>query len=181
MQQTFQIIISGQVQGVGFRPFIYGLADQFQCNGSVCNNEDGVLIHLNSVEEKARDFLTTILKSAPEVSSIQSYSISEIAFREFDDFRIVHSESNHKINIPLTPDFTICESCKIEIRDTNNRRYGYAFTTCTNCGPRYAVTKKFPFERANTLIWYVFFRWLRGHPLTVAHIGLRLGAKESEL
>jgi len=152
MQQTFQIIISGQVQGVGFRPFVYGLANQFQYDGSVCNYEEGVLIHLNSDEEKARDFLTTILKSAPEVSSIQSHSISEVAFREFDDFRIVHSESNHKINIPLTPDFTICESCKIEIRDTNNRRYGYAFTTCTNCGPRYAVTKKFPFERANTTV-----------------------------
>jgi hydrogenase maturation protein HypF len=152
MEQTFQIIISGQVQGVGFRPFVYGLAYRFQYNGSVCNNGADVLIHINSTEEKTRKFLASIIKGAPIVSNIQSHSISEIPFREFDDFRIVPSETNHQINIPLTPDFAICESCKTEIRDTNNRRYGYAFTTCTNCGPRYAVTSKFPFERANITV-----------------------------
>ncbi len=152
MKQTFQIVISGQVQGVGFRPFVYGLAHQFQYYGSVCNNEAGVLIHINSTEEKTRKFLASIIKGAPAVSSIQSHSISEIPFREFDDFRIVPSETNHQINIPLTPDFAICESCKIEVRDTKNWRFEYAFTTCTNCGPRYAVTTKFPFERANTTV-----------------------------
>jgi len=150
--QTFQITISGQVQGVGFRPFIYGLAHQFQYKGSVCNNEDGVLVHLNSSEEKAKEFLSSILESAPKISSIQSHAISEIPFKEYDDFRIITSDTNRQINIPLTPDFAICESCKSEIRDTYNRRYGYAFTTCTNCGPRYAVTTKFPFERENTTI-----------------------------
>tara|TARA_R110002051_G_scaffold313263_3_gene389211 strand:- start:7068 stop:9329 length:2262 start_codon:yes stop_codon:yes gene_type:complete len=152
MQQTFEITISGQVQGVGFRPFVYGLAHQFQYKGSVCNSEDGVLIHLNSTEEKARKFLGTILKSAPVVSKIQSHAISEIPFQEYDDFRIISSDSNRQINIPLTPDFAICESCKTEIRDKSNRRHGYAFTTCTNCGPRYAVTTKFPFERSNTTV-----------------------------
>lgn len=152
MKQTFQIVISGQVQGVGFRPFVYGLAHQFQYYGSVCNNEAGVLIHINSTEEKARRFLASIIKSSPAVSSIQSHAILEIPFREFDDFRIVPSETNHQINIPLTPDFAICESCKTEVRDLKNRRFGYAFTTCTNCGPRYAVTTKFPFERANTTV-----------------------------
>jgi len=76
MRQTFQITISGQVQGVGFRPFVYGLAHQFQFKGSVCNNEDGVLIHLNSTEEQARIFLKGILKDAPAISIIQSHSIS---------------------------------------------------------------------------------------------------------
>ncbi|MFK7814609.1 MAG: carbamoyltransferase HypF [Maribacter sp.] len=152
MKQTFQIVISGQVQGVGFRPFVYGLAHQFQYYGSVCNNEVGVLIHINSTEEKTRKFLASIIKGAPAVSSIQSHSISEIPFREFDDFIIVPSEVNNQINIPLTPDFAICESCKTEVRDTKNRRFEYAFTTCTNCGPRYAVTTKFPFERASTTV-----------------------------
>ncbi|CAN0592584.1 unnamed protein product, partial [Ectocarpus sp. 12 AP-2014] len=152
MQQTFQITISGQVQGVGFRPFVYGLANQFQYSGSVCNNGDGVLIHINSDKEKATEFLREILKNAPDVSIIQSHSISEIPFLEYDDFKIVASPTTNQINIPLTPDFAICESCKTEIRDTNNRRFGYAFTTCTNCGPRYSVTTKFPFERANTTV-----------------------------
>ncbi|QLG44052.1 carbamoyltransferase HypF [Costertonia aggregata] len=152
MLQTFEITISGQVQGVGFRPFVYGLAKQFQLKGSVCNNQDGVLIHINTSEDKAKVFLGQLLDNAPEISIIQSHSISEISFQEYDDFKIISSDTNHQIDIPLTPDFAICESCKEEIRDRKNRRFGYAFTTCTNCGPRYAVTAKFPFERANTTV-----------------------------
>ena len=152
MQKTFEITISGQVQGVGFRPFVFSLAKQFQLSGSVCNNEDGVFIHINASKEKANDFLVRLLDNAPSISVIQSHAISEIQFQEFDDFRIVPSEAKSQINIPLTPDFAICESCKAEIRDESNRRYRYAFTTCTNCGPRYAITTKFPFERINTAI-----------------------------
>ena len=152
MQKTFEITISGQVQGVGFRPFVYKLAQEFVLKGSVCNNEDGVLIHLNSIEEKANDFLVQLLENAPSISDIQSHSISEIPFQQFYDFKIIPSEAKHQINIPLTPDFSICDSCKTEIRDKTNRRYGYAFTTCTNCGPRFAVTTKFSFERANTTV-----------------------------
>ncbi|MRH99470.1 carbamoyltransferase HypF [Kriegella sp. EG-1] len=152
MQQTFEIIISGQVQGVGFRPFVYSLAKHFQLHGSVCNNKDGVLIHINTTEENAKEFLEQLLKKAPEISIVQSKSISEIPFKEHENFKIIPSVTKHKINIPLTPDFVICESCKDEIRNPDNRRFGYAFTTCTNCGPRYAVTTQFPFERANTTI-----------------------------
>tara|TARA_R110000868_G_scaffold411690_2_gene707539 strand:- start:6983 stop:9244 length:2262 start_codon:yes stop_codon:yes gene_type:complete len=152
MPKTFEITISGQVQGVGFRPFVYGLAKQFQLSGSVCNNQNGVLIHINAPEEKANDFLVQLLENAPSISVIQSHSISEIPFQEFDDFKIIPSEAKNQINIPLTPDFAICESCKTDIRNSNNRRQGYAFTTCTSCGPRYAVTTKFPFERSSTTV-----------------------------
>ncbi len=152
MIKTFEIIISGQVQGVGFRPFVYNLAQQFQLNGSVCNNQDGVCIHINTSKEKAQEFLLTIVKEAPQVSVIQNYAISEVTFRAYTDFKIIPSKTNNQINIPLTPDFAICESCKSEIRDISNRRYGYAFTTCTHCGPRYALTTKFPFERAHTTV-----------------------------
>lgn len=150
--KTFQITISGQVQGVGFRPFVYQLAKLFDIKGSVCNNENGVLIHLNADHEKAHRFLASILESAPPISNVQFHKISEVSYREYVSFHIIPSAAKHQINIPLTPDFAICESCKSEIRDQNNRRYGYAFTTCTRCGPRYAVTTKFPFERGNTTI-----------------------------
>ena len=152
MPNTFEITISGQVQGVGFRPFVHGLAKQLQLSGSVCNNQNGVLIHVNASEENINGFLVQLLENAPPISVIQSHSIFEIPFQEFDDFKIISSEKNHQINIPLTPDFAICESCTADIRDKENRRFGYAFTTCTNCGPRYAVTTKFPFERINTTI-----------------------------
>lgn len=153
MIKTFQITISGQVQGVGFRPFVYSLAHKFQLKGYVCNNENGVLIHINTTVENVVEFVAAVLKKAPQVSKIQSHSFLEIPFVSYGDFEIVPSNTNQQINIPLTPDFAICESCKSEIKDANNRRYGYAFTTCTNCGPRYAVTTKFPFERANTTVY----------------------------
>ncbi|MEK9614446.1 MAG: Sua5/YciO/YrdC/YwlC family protein, partial [Flavobacteriaceae bacterium] len=70
----------------------------------------------------------------------------------FDDFKINDSTSEGNLNLPLTPDFAICESCKKEILDPNSRRYKYAFTTCVSCGPRYAITHTFPFERKNTTL-----------------------------
>ena len=76
MQRTFEIIISGQVQGVGFRPFVYGLAKQLQLKGSVSNNQDGVLIRINTSEEKAHEFLLAILSGAPEISFIQNHNVS---------------------------------------------------------------------------------------------------------
>lgn len=152
MIKTFQITISGQVQGVGFRPFVYQLAKQFKLSGSVCNDENGVLIRLTTNQERAHAFLESILENAPPVSNVQFHKITEVPHREYTDFNIISSETKQQINIPLTPDFAICESCKAEIRDESNRRYGYAFTTCTNCGPRYTVTSKFPFERENTTV-----------------------------
>ena len=152
MRQTFKISISGQVQGVGFRPFVHNLAKRLKLKGSVCNNEHGVLVLVNGSQKKAREFLESILRGSPKISDIQSYDFQEVPFKEFSDFEIIPSHAKHQIDIPLTPDFAICELCKSEIRDVNNRRYGYAFTTCTNCGPRYAITTKFPFERANTTV-----------------------------
>lgn len=150
MPKTFKITIQGQVQGVGFRPFVFSLAKKFNINGEVFNNEIGVVIFLNASEEKALQFLNQLLENPPKVSIIQNHSFQEIIHRNFNDFKIIHSEKGNQINIPLTPDFAICEDCKAEIKDPKNRRFQYAFTTCVNCGPRYSNTKKFPFERANT-------------------------------
>ncbi|MEM7485888.1 MAG: carbamoyltransferase HypF [Bacteroidota bacterium] len=152
MQQTFQITISGQVQGVGFRPFVFNLAQKLKLNGTVCNTKNGVQIQVNTSQNLANDFLQLILENPPAISTIQLHSLTEIPFQKYGDFSIVISKLNNTINIPLTPDFAICESCKTEIGNKENRRFGYAFTTCTNCGPRYAITMKFPFERANTTI-----------------------------
>lgn len=149
---SFEITISGQVQGVGFRPFVYGLAKQFQLKGTVCNNAEGVLINFNCTEKIARAFLETLLQKAPSSSIIQSHTLSEVAFSKFGSFDIIASQTNQQVNTPLTPDFTICKFCKKEISDSSNRRHGYAFTTCTSCGPRFALTTKFPFERVNTTL-----------------------------
>ena len=73
-------------------------------------------------------------------------------FIEFKDFKIIPSSKNGKLNLCLTPDFAICEDCKNEISNPENRRFKYPFTTCVNCGPRWAITTTFPFERAHTSI-----------------------------
>lgn len=150
MQNTYKILITGRVQGVGFRPFVYNLANKYQLLGEVFNNELGVVIFITTSEKKAAKFLNELLEHPPEISIIKKSSIEEIDPRNFKSFRIVTSEKNHKLNLPLTPDFGVCSDCIAEVRDADNRRYQYAFTTCVKCGPRYAITKKYPFERANT-------------------------------
>lgn len=150
MEQTYKIQIRGQVQGVGFRPFVYGLAIKHRLNGSVSNNENGVTIYCNTTQEYAKYFLAQILDKKPEIAEITSHSLNEITYLQFDSFTIETSNKEAGVNIPLTPDFAICPSCKKEIHSAKNRRYFYAFTTCVNCGPRYAITQNFPFERENT-------------------------------
>lgn len=140
------------MQGVGFRPFVYRLANKNCLKGTVSNNENGVLVSITATKEKAQVFLESVLEKAPANASIQSHTISEVRYQEYPDFQIIPSVAKHQINIPLTPDFAICDRCKAEIREPNNRRYGYPFTTCTNCGPRYALTTRFPFERGLTTV-----------------------------
>ena len=150
--KTYKIQITGCVQGVGFRPFVFNLAKRKGLFGSVSNNEKGVIIYINASKEHANHFLNEILTNKPEISIIISHSLEIVSFQEYKDFSIVPSKNNQHINIPLTPDFAVCNYCKKEIKDPKNRRYNYAFTTCVHCGPRYAITTKFPFERANTTL-----------------------------
>lgn len=151
MIKTYKIQLKGRVQGVGFRPFIYQLAHQAQLKGSVSNNEEGVIIYINiNTREKAQSFLADILKKKPSVSRITSQLLAEVPAKEFTSFDIIPSEKNGPLNLPLTPDLALCNTCSSEISDPNNRRYRYAFTTCVHCGPRYGITTKYPFDRANT-------------------------------
>ncbi|MEL7269807.1 MAG: carbamoyltransferase HypF [Bacteroidota bacterium] len=150
MLKTFKIQIGGQVQGVGFRPFVFNLAQEHQLKGTVSNNAKGVLIYVNGTSATLMNFVEDILEKAPGAAIIQNHAIDEIESKDFENFSIVPSQKTTKVAIPLTADFAICNSCKTEIQDPRNRRYRYAFTTCTQCGPRYAITQKFPFERAHT-------------------------------
>jgi len=152
MLKTYKIIITGQVQGVGFRPFVYVLANQFDLKGTVSNNENGVIIYLTGLESNILSFHKKLIDHPPQVSIITSHCLQLIGFKKFDDFEIIPTKKNSKLNLQLTPDFAICDSCKNEISDATNRRYHYPFTTCVNCGPRWAITNTFPFERSNTSI-----------------------------
>lgn len=143
MPKTFKIIITGQVQGVGFRPFVFRLAKKHQLNGEVFNNELGVIIHLNSSDAQLNSFLKELLQNPPGSSIIISHVFKTIENKLFSGFKIIKSKQQSQLNLPLTPDFAICSDCKSEIEDPDNKRYKYPFTTCVNCGPRYAITKNF--------------------------------------
>ncbi len=148
---SYEIHISGRVQGVGFRPFIFNLAEEFSLKGYVSNDELGVIIVCQG--ENSEQFFNEIHNRKPKSSEIIFSEIKEIETAEiFDNFYIKPTEKNIVVDIPLTPDFATCESCETELFDEKNPRYFYPFTTCTQCGPRYSITKKFPFERENTAI-----------------------------
>ena len=150
MQQTYKIKIQGQVQGVGFRPFVYRLAKQLDVQGEVLNDESGVNIVLTTTDERLQQFIQQLTAQLPKPAIIQSHSLARIASKEFKDFQIIPSEKNNRISIPITPDFAVCAECKLDVLAPENRRYQYAFTSCVRCGPRYAITKDYPFEREHT-------------------------------
>ena len=152
MQKTYQISISGQVQGVGFRPYVYVLAHNYKIRGTVSNNESGVIIFSTGEEQNILSFYKILIEKPPVVSRIIHHAIQEIEYKEFEDFKIIASQKGSKLNVQLTPDFAICDDCKKEISVCENRRYLYPFTTCVNCGPRWAITTTFPFERNHTSI-----------------------------
>ena len=150
MLKTYKITVSGLVQGVGFRPFVYNLAIEFNLKGTVSNNEEGVLIFVCGIKENIDCFYNKLIQFPPPVSKIKSSSIVEVENLDFNDFKIDSSKKSSKLNLALTPDFAICKDCKDEIENPENRRFNYPFTTCVNCGPRYAITQNFPFERNHT-------------------------------
>lgn len=127
------------------------MAEEFGLKGYVSNDELGVIIVCQG--ENSEQFFNEIHNRKPKSSEIIFSEIKEIETAEiFDNFYIKPTEKNIVVDIPLTPDFATCESCETELFDEHNPRYFYPFTTCTQCGPRYSVTKKFPFERENTAI-----------------------------
>lgn len=152
MLKTVKIEITGRVQGVGFRPFVYTLAQKYALQGTVTNNENGVVIFLFGSGRNIELFYTELTQFPPPVSQIKESIISEVPLQKYHNFKIIPSAKTGKLNLILTPDFAICEVCKKEIIDSDNRRYQYPFTTCVNCGPRWAITNTFPFERENTSV-----------------------------
>jgi len=148
--KTFHIHIQGVVQGVGFRPFVYKQAKKNNLKGWVNNTTDGVHIHINADVTSANNFLEILLNNLPPLAIVTSFNIKEVDLHEYNDFEIIQSESDAKPNLLLTPDVAMCKDCKSELYHTKNRRYQYSFITCTNCGPRYSIIKKLPYDRITT-------------------------------
>lgn len=148
--ETYHIHITGIVQGVGFRPLVFQLAQKMNKTGWVNNAGDGVHIVLNGSEQEAEEFCSSILQNSPPLAKILSSRIEKVAEKYYSSFNIIESDVQELPNLPLTPDFALCDNCRQEIKNSKNRRYGYAFTTCTNCGPRYSIIRNLPYDREST-------------------------------
>lgn len=151
---TWHIHIKGQVQGVGFRPFIFRLANLENLKGWVSNAIDGVHIEINANQKTTHLFLGKILSQAPSLAQITASSITAVEKKEFTHFSIIESTKEGIANLLLSPDFGMCSDCQKELSTTTNRRSKYPFITCTNCGPRYSIIQDLPYDRVATTMQY---------------------------
>jgi hydrogenase maturation protein HypF len=137
------------VQGVGFRPFIYRLANNYRLTGWVMNTPSGVALEVQGPKEDVDDFRGAIPKQAPPLAVISSLRVEETATVEESGF-VIRESGGGGGEVQIAPDCDVCPDCLAELFDPNDRRYRYPFINCTNCGPRYTIIKGVPYDRAFT-------------------------------
>jgi len=145
-----QIEVSGIVQGVGFRPFIYRLATECQLAGTIRNTSSGVTIEVQGPIEAVHDFIFRLPQEAPPLSRITGITAADLPCNADRDFRIITSHGGESVRTLISPDVATCHDCLREMFDPKDRRYRYAFTNCTNCGPRFTITRSIPYDRPFT-------------------------------
>ena len=150
MHKRFLIKVAGIVQGVGFRPYIFRLADKLDLFGFVNNNSDGVLIEIEGLDKNIQQFIKTLSDQPPPLAQITQLDISEIQQKKENSFKILQSETSNQKNTLISPDISTCEDCKRELFEYTDRRYLYPFINCTNCGPRYTIISDIPYDRPKT-------------------------------
>ncbi len=149
-----QFQITGIVQGVGFRPFIYTLAKKNNLTGTVANTGQGVTVQISGNVTDTDAFFHKLKTSPPPLAHISEIRLTEITeiteTTESSDFVIVPSDDTTNRSTLISPDIAICKDCLNEILTPDNPRFHYPFTNCTNCGPRMTIIKKVPYDRTNT-------------------------------
>lgn len=145
-----RFVVAGRVQGVGFRPFVHRLATRFGLRGRAQNLSGQVFIEVEGEPAALEGFAAALIADAPPLSRPQLASNDPIAPRHFPGFEIVASAEGAAAEIHLPPDYFCCDDCLRELRDPTNRRYRYPFVNCTQCGPRYTLIERLPYDRPNT-------------------------------
>jgi hydrogenase maturation protein HypF len=148
--QGARIFISGIVQGVGFRPFVYALAQRYSLTGWVRNTSAGVDIEVDGDPEQVSDFIAALRQEAPPLAYIDRLEVDDRPADGFSDFEIRHSEPIPDAFQPISPDVNVCVDCRREMFDASDRRYRYPFINCTNCGPRFTIITDIPYDRPKT-------------------------------
>ncbi len=150
MPSACSIRVRGVVQGVGFRPFVYRLAQANTLFGWVLNDEQGVQIHLEGSEQSLQNFIRDLKAQPPSAAAIAEIEIQPAAHLGIEDFTIRESGHGERRTTRVSPDLPVCDDCLAEMSDPYDPRYGYPYINCTNCGPRYTVILALPYDRPNT-------------------------------
>ena len=147
-----RFVVNGRVQGVGFRPFVYRLALDHALSGFVQNTSEGVVIEVQGLEDGIGRFAVDLEKQLPplaQLTSIQTETLSPHDAPE-TSFHILSSSGGEGHEVLISPDVATCPECLAELRDPSDPRYQYPFINCTNCGPRYTITRSIPYDRVST-------------------------------
>ncbi|RQD75505.1 MAG: carbamoyltransferase HypF [Candidatus Syntrophonatronum acetioxidans] len=146
----YRLTVKGIVQGVGFRPFVFNLAGKYGIKGTVLNSSRGVIIEIQGEKEKLELFCQELVNNPPRLSVINDFKKEEIPCKDFEDFTIIASEESTFKEALVPPDISCCEDCQEDMLNPKDRHYLYPFTNCTNCGPRFTLTKDIPYDRDKT-------------------------------
>ncbi|MFG1428086.1 carbamoyltransferase HypF [Roseixanthobacter glucoisosaccharinicivorans] len=144
-----EITVRGIVQGVGFRPFVWRLAQRLALTGEVRNTGDAVFIHAGGSLEALACFVSALREEAPVLAHVEAITSHPAVPPDGREFRIVESGAG-AVSVGIVPDIATCPACRAEIADPAARRFGYAFTNCTECGPRFSIVRGLPYDRART-------------------------------
>ena len=142
--------IDGTVQGVGFRPYVYRLAQSLQLSGFVRNDTRGVVVEVQGASTAVEQFIWRLPREAPPLASCECIRRAELAVVRDVTFRIVESDTSAPVAASVTPDAATCHDCLDELFNVSNRRYRYPFINCTNCGPRFTIVRGVPYDRSLT-------------------------------
>lgn len=142
--------VTGAVQGVGFRPHVFRLAQRLGVKGFVLNSAAGVVIEAEADNGSVCTFVEQLRAAPPPLAVIASFDTESLPDAGYRDFRVESSDTGGEPEAFLLPDLAMCAECRREIFDPANRRYRYPFTTCTHCGPRYSIVESLPYDRPRT-------------------------------
>jgi hydrogenase maturation protein HypF len=145
-----RIRVVGVVQGVGYRPFVQHLANDIGLFGHVGNDTEGVFIEVEGAATRLDQFATRLVADAPPLAQVFAIDVTPIALQHDDQFRIVSSVAKSAVRTFVSPDVAVCDDCLAEMFDPADRRHRYPFINCTNCGPRFTITVRLPYDRPNT-------------------------------
>jgi hydrogenase maturation protein HypF len=144
--------VAGIVQGVGFRPFVYSLATRLGLAGRVGNDVDGVFVEVEGASARVDQFLVELQRDAPGLARIDRLVSVDVEPVGELRFEIVASVAAGERNVLVSADTATCADCLRELADPADRRFGYAFINCTNCGPRFTIVRDVPYDRPLTTI-----------------------------